>query len=136
MSVNYIAGLYDADEQELLQAGPQDLLKIADRGRSKFPTIVEAKPVNLHGHIVGAVTPETNMWESTGVAKGVSMGAFGVYSERDTGEDFLQTTAEERERRARRVRFSPTKTWADYNDPVKQAILASLATYVMAHHPC
>ena len=132
LSTRYIAGLYQTEFGELLQADAGQLQQIAERGRSRFPTLVDAKPANLRGRIIGAVTPETNMWESTGVADQASIGAFGVYSEKDVGEDFLQLDAEERGRRALHVRFSPTKSWDDYHDPVKQEILKALAQRVQS----
>lgn len=130
--LSYLYKLYDVAPEELQDASSAERQQIADRGRARFPVIVEAKPVKLEdGSVVAAVTPETNMWESTGVVQGleaeVKVNAFGVPSEQATGSDFLELSSEQQAERAARVRFSPTKTWADFEDPVKQAILAGVA---------
>ena len=56
----------------------------------------------------------------------VRIGAVGVPSEQSVGADFLDQPAETRSIAAQRVRFSPTKTWDDYNDAVKRAILVGI----------
>ena len=128
LRLSYMFKLYRTSAAELQQASPQRLAEIADAGRRRFPVIMEAKPVKLRDDsVVGAVIPETNMWESTGVVEGATIGAFGVPSEKTVGEDFPSLSRKQRAKAARQVRFSPTKTWADYEDPVKQAILCGVA---------
>jgi hypothetical protein len=134
----YLYRIYDTDRDELTryrgddEAGRKELTRIAERGRRKFPTIVEAKPVNLAGVSVGAVVPETNMWESTGVVPGVRMVPFAVDSDQDAGEQLLELSSTEQRERACRVRFSPTKSWTDYRDPRKQCITEHVCRRIVA----
>ena len=131
--LDYMYKLYNTSAEELQGAPPERLAEIADHGRQQFPVIVEAKPVALSDQsVVGAVTPETNMWESTGVVEGAKIGAFGVPSEHSVGEDFLELPRDARISRATTVRFSPTKTWDDFEDPVKRAILTGIADDMFA----
>ena len=130
--LDYFYKLYEVTPAELHNATAEQLQAIADRGRARFPVIVEAKPVQLKdGSVIAAITPETNMWESTSVVEEAKIGAFGVPSERAVGEDFLDIAPAEQSQRARRVRFSPTKTWADFEDPVKSKILEQVARGVL-----
>ncbi len=138
LRLDYFEAIYETsvDELQRIASEPPEVSRprfneIAARGRAKFPTIVEAKPVNLDGTIVAAVTPETNMWESTGVVPGLRILPFAVQSERDAGEQLAQLEPEEQRARAYRVRFSPTKSWADYSDENKQCISRHVAERIV-----
>ncbi len=134
LRTDYFFPIYDTSADELLDAyrdvkqrGAR-LASIAQRGRAKFPTLIEAKPVTLaDGRIAAAVLPETNMWESTGVDDRLRIVPFAVDSDRDAGDDLLEQSDEQQRRRALRVRFSPTKNWDDYEHPRKQLIATHLA---------
>lgn len=126
--LDYLFPIYETSESELVEAwrekDTQRLQEIADRGRRRFPTIVEAKPVALENTTVGAITPETNMWESTSIAADdVKIAAFAVVSEADEADGIDQAPDDEAARRAQQVRFAPVKKWDDYVDPAKQTII-------------
>lgn len=132
VSLRYLLKIYQTTETEVTRADNKEWLEIADRGRRLFPTLVDAKPLTLEdGQVVGAVVPETNMWESTGVIEGLVVAAVAVDSDRDAG-DLLALNADEQQSRAQRVRFSPTKNWDDYNDARKQLISKTIATRIIA----
>jgi hypothetical protein len=138
MRLEYLLPIYDTSLDELQRARAlshqethDELARIADRGRQKFPTIVEAKPVNTSGMSVGAVVPETNMWESTSVVPELQIVPFAVHSDRDVGDDLLELAPEQQIPRACRVRFSPTKSWGDYQDPIKQCIAQHLCQRIL-----
>lgn len=131
IALTYLLRIYQTTSEEVI-GGDSDLwYQIADRGRHQFPTLVDAKPVVLEdGQVVGAVIPETNMWESTGVAEGQVVTALAVDSDRNAG-DLLPLDPDEQRRRAERVRFSPTKNWSDYNDDRKQLIASYVASRIV-----
>jgi len=132
LSLRYLLKIYQTTRDEVVEGDTKQWQEIADRGRRLFPTLVDAKPLTLDaGQVVGAVIPETNMWESTGVTEGLIVAAIAVDSDRDTGE-ILALDSEEQTRRAERVRFSPTKNWDDYNDARKQLISTTIATRIIA----
>lgn len=109
------------------------LQQIADRGRSKFPTLIDPKPFRLpNGQLVAAVVPETNLWESTGCDARITMVPLAVDSDQDAGADLLSQPTHVREARALRVRFCPTKTWSDYQEPRKQYITHRLARRILS----
>ena len=143
LRLDYLYPIYDTDRDEILalhrsedSEAAENLAAIADQGRSKFPTIVEAKPVTFDGRAVGAVTPETNMWESTGVVKNLRIEPLAVHSDRDAGEELLDLAPELQRELACRVRFSPTKNWADYQDPRKQCIAEHLCQRITSGNLC
>jgi len=139
MRCDYFYPIYETSDRELREAMSQPLPErnrklqaIAQRGRAKFPTLLDAKPVKLpDGKTVGAVTPETNMWESTGIDARLKVLPLAVDSDRDAGEDLVAQAEEARRQRALRVRFSPTKTWADYEDANKQCIVRYVAEKIV-----
>lgn len=132
LSLRYLLKIYQTSASEITQADASQWLEITDRGRRLFPTLVDAKPLTLEDdQVVGAVIPETNMWESTGVIDGLVVAAVAVDSDRDAGDLFSQEAAEQ-QARAERVRFSPTKNWDDYKDERKQLISATIAMRIIA----
>lgn len=131
IALRYLLKIYQTSVEELQDADPARLAEIAQRGRQQFPTLVDAKPLTLDdGQVVGAVIPETNMWESTGVTEGLNVSAVAVDSDRDAGE-LLSQPEDEQQRRAERVRFSPTKNWDDYKDARKQRIADIVAKRII-----
>lgn len=138
LRLDYLDAIYGTSRDELqriesLPPAERELQRaaIAQRGRVKFPTIVEAKPVHANGHIVAAVTPETNMWEATGVIPDLRMLPFAVHSDRDAGQDLAGRADEDQRRRAEQVRFCPTKSWTDYADPDKKCIVQHIARRIL-----
>ncbi len=136
MRLDYLFPIYETNEAELLAAwrtgDSEQLEKIAERGRRRFPTIIEAKPVAIKDHVVAAITPETNMWESTAItADEVEIQAFGVYSETDAGKGIERLPLAEQIERAYRVRFAPIKKWDDYTNPSKQTIVRHVANRIL-----
>ena len=138
LRTDYLLDIYETSAAELreVNAAPDDekyerLAEIAQRGRVKFPTIVEAKPVRLGARVYGAVIPETNMWESTGVARAARVLPWAVDSDPAAGADLLTLAHEQQRERALRVRFCPTKNWSDYEDPRKRCIAQHIAERIV-----
>jgi hypothetical protein len=115
LNVEYLFRIYDTSKAEILGSPSAKLAAIAERGRRKFPVLIDVKPVRLStGQIAGAFVRETNLWESTGVERGLGIDAAGVASVKDVEEGFEQASIEEQRERALRVRFAATKKWEDY----------------------
>ncbi len=115
LNVEYLFRIYDTSEAEIVESPSAKLAAIAERGRRKFPVLIDVKPVRLStGQIAGAFVPETNLWESTGVERDLGVDAAGVASVKDVEEGFEQASLEEQRERALRVRFAATKKWEDY----------------------
>ena len=115
LKVEYLFRIYDTSGAEILDSPPAKLAEVADRGRRKFPSLIDVKPVRLStGQIAGAFVRETNLWESSGVERGLGVDAAGVASVKDVEEGFEQASVEEQRERALRVRFAATKKWEDY----------------------
>ncbi len=138
LRLEYLYSLYDTDRETIRRLHPADttevrreLEQIAEQGRRKFPTIVEAKPVRFQGRSVGAVTPETNLWESTGLVPGLRLEPLAVHSDRDAGDDLLDLPPAMQRQRALSVRFSPTKSWSDYQDPRKRCIAQHICERIL-----
>jgi len=137
--LDYFEPIYETTADELVAAsrdahrGSERLAEIARRGRLKFPTLIEAKPFALDdGSLVAAVLPETNLWESTGIDGAEGLVPLAVDSDQDAGPDLLEQPEPEQERRAERVRFSPTKNWSDYEDARKRRIARTLVDRILA----
>lgn len=115
LAVDYLLHIYETSRDELLAASPAALAAIAERGRRKFPVLIDVKPVRLSsGAVAGAFVRETNLWESTGVERELGVDAVGVFSVKDVEEGYEQASAAEQRERALRVRFAATKKWEDY----------------------
>jgi hypothetical protein len=115
LRVDYLFRIYETSTEEILVATPPELARIAERGRGKFPALIDVKPVQLaSGRVIGAFVRETNLWESTGVEPNLGVDAAGVLSVKDVEEGFEQASAAEQRERALRVRFAATKKWEDY----------------------
>ncbi|GIW94113.1 MAG: hypothetical protein KatS3mg110_2154 [Pirellulaceae bacterium] len=139
LDLSLLGKLYETSVEELLRWNDRPLpertaalQRLAERGRSRFPTLVDPKPFRLpNGRLVAAVVPETNMWESTLADDRVRLLPWAVDSDQDAGADLLSLPQPEQERRILRVRFCPVKTWADYLDPRKQMITHRLARRIL-----
>ncbi len=115
LAVEYLFRIYETSREELLAASPAALAVIAERGRRKFPVLIDVKPVRLSsGGVAGAFVRETNLWESTGVERGLGVDAVAVLSVKDVEDGYEQASAEEQRARSLRVRFAATKKWEDY----------------------
>lgn len=126
LAVDYLFRIYETSRGELLGASPAALAAIAERGRRKFPVLIDVKPVRLSsGVVAGAFVRETNLWESTGVERELGVDAVGVFSVKDVEEGYEQANAAEQRERALRVRFAATKKWEDY-----EGINARLASHL------
>jgi UTP--glucose-1-phosphate uridylyltransferase len=115
LNVEYLFRIYDTSEAEIVESPSAKLAAIAERGRRKFPVLIDVKPVRLStGQIAGAFVRETNLWESTGVERALGVDAAGVASVKDVEQGFEQASLDEQRERALRVRFAATKKWEDY----------------------
>jgi hypothetical protein len=115
LSVDYLFRVYETSADEVIGASPAIAAEIAERGRRKFPPLIDVKPVRLSsGRIAGAFVRETNLWESTGVARGEGVGAVAVPSVKDVEHGFDDLSPDEQRARALSVRFAATKKWEDY----------------------
>jgi hypothetical protein len=132
LGVDYLFKIYETNRDEVLAASAAALREIAERGRRRFPALIDVKPVRLSsGAIVGAFVRETNLWESTGVAVGLGVDAAGVLSVKDVEEGFDQASVAEQRDRALRVRFAATKKWEDY-EGVNSRLVPHLARRILA----
>ena len=115
LDFDYLFRIYETSADEILAADARRLASIAERGRRKFPALLDVKPVRLaDGRTAGAFVRETNLWESTGVERGLGVDAVGVFSVKDVEAGFEEASAEEQRERALRLRFAATKKWEDY----------------------
>jgi hypothetical protein len=131
LKIDYLYRIYETSEEEILAAAPPALAEIAERGRRKFPVLVDVKPVPLsNGAVAGAFVRETNLWESTGVERGLGVDAAAVFSVKDIEESFAQASGSEQRRLALRVRFAATKKWEDYAG-INAALAPHLARRVL-----
>jgi len=131
LGVGYLYRIYETSAAEILAAAPPALAEIAERGRRKFPALIDVKPVPLsNGAVAGAFVRETNLWESTGVERGLGVDAAAVFSVKDIEESFARASASERRRLALRVRFAATKKWEDYAG-INAALAPHLARRVL-----
>lgn len=118
-NLHYAMSFYRKDGQtdeefaeELRRASPQELLEIADRGRSKFPVLVDPKPAKSRGMVSAKM--ETNFWQGTSTVNGdVKIEAIGVNSVSDIEQDFDNPNAgkEYRIKLMRKLRMLATKRW-------------------------
>ncbi len=124
----YVIGLYKQDGQadrefieELRGATPAEREAIAERGRRKFPRILDAKPAKSGNAVV--VKAETNMWQSTGVAgPDMKIAAVGVKGVRNLPiEEYLKLSWEERIPHLAGMRFLSTKNWTKSPAEVDEA---------------
>lgn len=116
LSVEALFRIYETSAEEVLGASPVVAAEIADRGRRKFPPLIDVKPVRLSsGRVAGAFVRETNLWESTGVLRGEGVGAVAVPSVKDVEGGFDDLPPDEQRKRALSVRFAATKKWEDYD---------------------
>ena len=131
LKVDYLFRIYETSAEEILAASAPVLAEIAERGRRKFPALIDVKPVPLEdGAIVGAFVRETNLWESTGVERGLGVDAAAVFSVKDIEEAFSRAGADEQRRLSLRVRFAATKKWEDYAG-INAALAPHLARRVL-----
>jgi len=131
LDVDYLYRIYETSAEEIHAAAPPVLAEIAERGRRKFPALIDVKPVPLsNGVVAGAFVRETNLWESTGVERGLGVDAAAVCSVKDIEAAFPQASAAEQKRLALRVRFAATKKWDDYAG-INAALAPHLARRVL-----
>ncbi len=126
LKVETLFRIYETSAREICEASPQRLREIAERGRKKFPPLLDVKPVRLpSGATAGAFVRETNLWESTGVEECLGVDAIGVISVKDVEQGFPALSPMDQKRSALSVRFVATKKWEDY-----EGINARLVPYL------
>lgn len=98
---------YEQFVEEMRAADENGLAAIADRGRARFPTLIDPKPAK--GQPAVAVKIETNMWQGTQVAAdaGAKLAAAGVFSI----QNILNIGADSRAMALPHLRFLATKQW-------------------------
>lgn len=98
---------YDQFVEEMRNADENGRAAIADRGRARFPTLIDPKPAK--GQPAVAVKIETNMWQGTQVAAdaGAKLAAAGVFSI----QNILSIGADSRAMALPHLRFLATKQW-------------------------
>ncbi len=95
---------------------PTVLEAIAERGRSKFPTLMDPKPAKESDAI--SLKIETNMWQSTGVGSGaVRVEAVGVTAVKNIEQGFADLPLEDQRQKVRELRMLATKQWGNPEDP-------------------
>ncbi len=119
---SYVLDLYRRDDSQTVReiyeemkaarGNPTALEAIAERGRSRFPSLVDPKPARNNPVLV-ATKIETNMWQSTSVARtDQKIRAVGVYGIGNIDRAaFDAAEGVEKARIASSVRFLATKQW-------------------------
>jgi hypothetical protein len=124
----FIIDLYKRDGQtddeflvELDSAGKKGLEDIADRGRRKFPKILDPKPAKDMKAV--AVKAETNMWQSSGVVRAdKDVSAVGVRGVRNIDiEAYKKMSWEEKKEVLGSLRFLAAKQWTKTEADFKKA---------------
>ncbi len=96
-NLQYVYSLYFKGNQthedfkkEILDASDDQLKAIAQRGRLKFPALIDPKPGEDESMLV--IKPETNFWQGTSKAdrKKIKMAAVGVESLNDIEQQFKE----------------------------------------------
>ncbi len=118
---SYIASLYFQEGQDLEgflaeyseafdRRDTAALEAIAERGRAKFPKLLDPKPAkNEPG---ATVKIETNMWQSTGVAQKKNIQSVGVRGARNFDINaYPGMSPEQKEKELANLRFLATKQW-------------------------
>ena len=116
--IDYIINIYKQEGQsaeefveELRNASAEERLAIAQRGRAKFPKLIDPKPAKTRNAV--AVKIETNMWQSTGVVDdNMMIKAAGVRSGRNFPiMGYPQMSQPEKTQALANLRFLATKQW-------------------------
>ncbi len=119
-TMNYLIDIYKKPNQtnadfiaELRAADQKQLEQIAQRGRSKFPVLMDPKPAKTSKAI--AMKVETNMWQSTGIVspevKVKAIGVQGIFNIKDKFEALDPKDQAKREQLIKNLRFLATKQW-------------------------
>lgn len=122
-NLRYLWSIYGTNEQtfeafktEILGADADQLEAIAERGRRKFPTLIDPKPAKTEEGMV-AIKRETNFWQGTSVADRdkIKIEAVGVVALRNIEEEY-QKALEENDRETiialiTHLRMLATKKW-------------------------
>lgn len=121
-SPEYIISFYKKEKQsdeefleELRHATPKELLEIADRGRGKFPVIIDPKPAKKpENEGLVAAKMETNQWQGTAqLEDGVHMQPVGVVGVTNIMDEFPKSNDDHRKTLIRLLRFLSTKNWSN-----------------------
>ncbi len=93
--------------REMEHASPEELARIADRGRKKFPTLIDPKPAKQDA---AAIKIETNLWQGTSIAAaaGARLDYIGTLSAQNVAPDEFARLADwEKDL----MRFAACKQW-------------------------
>lgn len=127
-SIPYVMNIYKKEGQtdaefiqELRKASREERELIANRGRKKFPSLVDPKPAKEQN--AAAVKVETNMWQSTGVVgPEMKIAAVGVRGARNFPiTQYAQMTPKQKEAELAKLRFLSTKQWTKTEKEVQDA---------------
>lgn len=119
MSVDYIIDIYRKDSQsaedfleEYRNADALQRQAISERGRAKFPKLLDPKPAKKS--IAVATKVETNMWQSTGAVRPeVVVKSVGVRGARNFPiNEYDSMTEEQKTEAIANLRFLSTKQWS------------------------
>lgn len=122
-NLKYVWSIYGNEEQsfdefkaEVLAADAIQLEAIAERGRRKFPTLIDPKPAKKEKGMI-AIKRETNFWQGTSVAdrSKIKIAAIGVIALSDVEAEFNQAVElgdnEALMELAYKLRMLATKKW-------------------------
>jgi hypothetical protein len=121
---------------EVEAASPEEREAIIERGRSKFPVLIDPKPAKTQRGI--AAKPEGNLWQSTLIAgPEARIGAVGVQSIRNIDQAAYQSASPEEKRASLRgLRMLATKQWEGEAESYEsnKIFITDLLDYI-AHGP-
>jgi hypothetical protein len=126
-SLDYVADLYkeegqtkDAFIKELKKADENGRQAIAERGRRRFPSILDAKPARTPPAV--AVKKETNLWQSTGlVGPERQVLAIGVRGAMNLDwEAYRHMDRDRKFGELAKMRFLSTKNWTKSGPEIAQ----------------
>jgi hypothetical protein len=127
---------WEAFLSEVEAASPEEREAIVERGRSKFPVLIDPKPAKTQRGI--AAKPEGNLWQATLIAgPEARIGAVGVQSIRSIDQDAYQSASSTEKRTSLRgLRMLATKQWEGEAESYEsnKVFIADLLDYI-AHAP-
>jgi hypothetical protein len=135
----YLCGIYAKEGHstgdfihEMEGASSEELQAIAERGRRRFPTLVDVKPARFSDAV--AAKAETNLWQSTGIARRAKIRSVGVLSAAGMNPAEYRSLPEaERRRLMRHLRMLPTKQWTGSAESydANRAFIEDLIPYIL-----
>ncbi|MBV9674685.1 MAG: UTP--glucose-1-phosphate uridylyltransferase [Acidobacteriaceae bacterium] len=127
---------WEAFLSEVEAASPEEREAIVERGRSKFPVLIDPKPAKTQRGV--AAKPEGNLWQATLIAgPEARIGAVGVQSIRSIDQAAYQSASPAEKRASLRgLRMLATKQWEGEAESYEsnKVFIADLLDYI-AHAP-